>query len=447
MICFTRVIIGFILASVGFTSHQVLAEHEPRFLGEQVSLDEMLETLKVLTGESAIDGGRFLSNRFSEGNRQLVRNFLANKLTGLGYEVWKESTWVEGVSVVNIVAQKMKNDMRPAVEVVTHYDSAGVDVTGADDNGSGVAAGVEIARVLKDSSSQYPLRFVFTDLEERGFIGSSFHVELLKRREKSQLHKAFVLDMLGSHGAGRQQRLDFVFGETPGAHDWGNRILAQQLRYNDRDQKLFMQEHYGNPHMGDHGPYWFSGLDAVFVRESYETFSPYYHTPQDTIQNMNLDYYLKSVSTVLEHIANEAQAEIPVGLRAKYLSRVEHYNRLINKEFDSTTDFLAEIKPLQQFFWRLIRLEKIPTLKRLWKRVSTMIGARYFGQASAEEQFRTAFLAEAQQLKLNIETTIQSSESETVIRTRVEQLLEAFGRKYDLDMTNRSLCQQLLEMK
>ena len=54
---------------------------------------------------------------------------------------------------------------------------------GADDNCSGVAGVLEVARRLSGLRLKKSVRFVFYDMEEIGMVGSRYHVALLGDKE------------------------------------------------------------------------------------------------------------------------------------------------------------------------------------------------------------------------------------------------------------------------
>src|SRR6185503_17270439 len=94
---------------------------------------------------------------------------------------------------------------RELVVVGAHYDSV-PDCPGADDNGSALAALLEIGRTLAPLRRRHDLRLVAFDLEETGFRGSRHHAaECAWARQPIRLMMS--LEMLGycSHEPGSQQ--------------------------------------------------------------------------------------------------------------------------------------------------------------------------------------------------------------------------------------------------
>ncbi|MBC7188425.1 MAG: M28 family peptidase [Calditrichaeota bacterium] len=79
-----------------------------------------------------------------------------------------------------------------------HIDSAGPEVPGANDDASGVATVLELARVWKDRPRRYTMLFVAFGGEERGLLGSTFFAEHFRDLPKAML--MLSLDMTGADG-------------------------------------------------------------------------------------------------------------------------------------------------------------------------------------------------------------------------------------------------------
>ena len=67
---------------------------------------------------------------------------------------------------------------------------------GADDNGTGIAALLEIARAIKDAPARSPVRLVAFDLEEYGLAGSRAYAQHLHHQGET-LRLMLSLEMLG----------------------------------------------------------------------------------------------------------------------------------------------------------------------------------------------------------------------------------------------------------
>ncbi|MDI3522324.1 MAG: aminopeptidase YwaD [Bacillota bacterium] len=198
----------------------------------------------------------------------------------------------------NVIASRppeaAKNPGGQVVVISAHLDSAG---PGANDNASGVAAALELARILKSYPIERELRFLFFGAEERGLLGSEHYVAGLSEEELARIVAVFNLDMVGTSYGDRSVLTAWtVTGErnivTDCAVAAGARLGSAVL--NSRTTR------------SDHAPFEYVGVPAAtFLRLPMEEV---YHTPDDTVE--------KNISAG----RLEDSAEI-VGAAAYYLAR------------------------------------------------------------------------------------------------------------------------------
>lgn len=143
---------------------------------------QLTETLQFLT---KLQPPRNLQNLESLNQSA---NYIFEKLKSYGYEPKYQEFEALGQSYKNIIATFNPNRFAPLV-VGAHYDVAH-DTPGADDNGSGVAALLEIARLLKESEAlpqaklKNSVELVFYSLEEP---------PAFRTRDMGSYHHAFSL--------------------------------------------------------------------------------------------------------------------------------------------------------------------------------------------------------------------------------------------------------------
>jgi hypothetical protein len=136
--------------------------------------------------------------------------YIERTLQGLGYAVDRQIFSVAGRAVRNVEA-KLDPRIEPAASLVVgaHYDSY-ENAPGANDNGTGVAAVLELARLLKGWQPQrLRLRLVLFVNEEPPYfrtpdMGSWRYAKLLSEREE-EIHGMISLETLGA------------FSEKPGS--------------------------------------------------------------------------------------------------------------------------------------------------------------------------------------------------------------------------------------
>jgi Zn-dependent M28 family amino/carboxypeptidase len=111
---------------------------------------------------------------------------------------------------VNLVAERPGQDDRVVI-VGAHYDTVSAAVAGADDDASGVVAGLAVARALAGCALRHGLRFVAFDEEERGLRGSRAYARSLESSGVApQVIANINLEMLGydSNDDGRALLVD-----------------------------------------------------------------------------------------------------------------------------------------------------------------------------------------------------------------------------------------------
>jgi hypothetical protein len=110
----------------------------------------------------------------SPANRR-VRDRIVSRFAGLGYETALQSRFACNAAAVcgpveNIIARRPASG-HDTVLMLAHYDSVPAG-PGASDDGMGVAALLEIARIIRDESFRNDVVFLITDGEEGGLLGA-----------------------------------------------------------------------------------------------------------------------------------------------------------------------------------------------------------------------------------------------------------------------------------
>jgi aminopeptidase S len=128
-------------------------------------------------------------------------------LESAGYAVERRQFTDAGVSSVNVLAERA-GTVAGVVMIGAHLDSVAAG-PGINDNGSGVAAVLVIARALAGlPRPERTIRFAFWGAEEGGPFGSAAYVDGLSTAELEEIVAYLNFDMLGSPNAVR-----FVYDE------------------------------------------------------------------------------------------------------------------------------------------------------------------------------------------------------------------------------------------
>lgn len=130
------------------------------------------------------------------GNPELnkTRDWLFNYYSQLGYTPQLDSFNLNTTLLYNVIAEK-KGISSKYILVCGHYDTrTGV---GANDNGSGVAVIMEMARLIKEVETEYSVRFINFSGEELGLLGSLHYANNIIGANDTNLLFVFNIDQLG----------------------------------------------------------------------------------------------------------------------------------------------------------------------------------------------------------------------------------------------------------
>ena len=119
----------------------------------------------------------------------LARNYIAGQLESSGYQVGFQVYQIDGEDYANIEVSRL-GDVYPdeIIIVGAHYDAV-IGAPGANDNGSGVAALLELAGRFKHANLSRTIRFIAFVNEEppyfmSGTMGSDFYARQAARRQE-----------------------------------------------------------------------------------------------------------------------------------------------------------------------------------------------------------------------------------------------------------------------
>ncbi|MDQ1816554.1 M28 family peptidase [Massilia sp. CCM 9210] len=256
--------------------------------------------------------------------------YLEATLAAQGYAVRRDEYTYDGhrvrnleVSIANIAPGKQPERI---YIVGAHYDSA-PGTPGANDNGSGSAAVVELARMFKGAvpAPGNELRFVLFVNEEPPYfggegMGSRHHARALKARGQ-HVEAALILETIGYYtNAKNSQR--YPPGVSAFYPDQGNFIafvgtlgsssLVRKTVSAFRKASSFPAESLAAPSFvkgvtwSDHTSYNKEGYDAVMITDTATMRYPHYHRSTDTPDK--LDY--ASMAKVVDGMAKVIQAMV-----------------------------------------------------------------------------------------------------------------------------------------
>ena len=272
--------------------------------------------------------------RYTSSDRQEARDYIAEELRAAGWEP-KQQDFEGGV---NLYADRPGTDPEAGtILLAAHYDTVALS-PGADDNATGIATVLEIARLLGNRPTPRSLRVAFFDLEEIGLLGSiAFAGDEQLRQD---IKGAIVLDMVGyaCYIPGCQQypsglaiappsdKGDFLAAIGDAAHTpllaafepkgslaragarAGARARARAGDSRDLSPVLTPVFSFAVPLGGiltpnvmrsDHAPFWYWGIGAVLVTDTANFRSPHYHEPSDIPAYIDRAFFVGSAQVAV----------------------------------------------------------------------------------------------------------------------------------------------------
>ncbi len=233
-------------------------------------------------------------NETIEPNASLVNNETVSSIPVIFLR--SKQVLNEGSNTVKLAVKVVRDGLRPAYNVAgyidngaenwviigAHYDHLGwsfddgvpVVNNGADDNATGTAGVIELARYLKQSGSKKN-NYLFCAFsgEEKGLIGSTYFTNS-KTLELEKINYMIDLDMIGRLN---DKRAITVFG-TGTSPEWKKTIGPSN------EVQLKIKQSKSGVGGSDHMPFYYKDIPDIFIHTGLH---PDYHTPADDTDRVN----------------------------------------------------------------------------------------------------------------------------------------------------------------
>ena len=238
-------------------------------------------------GLPLVKGGKQEESPFAKGGKQ------------------EESPLGKGGKQDNLGIEKRIEKRLPPIVIGAHYDTA-PGSPGADDNATGVAVLLELARDIASGPLKYPVQLVAFDMEEYGYLGSSHHAAKYKQQQES-IRLMISLEMLGycnrnpnsqSYPAGLKYfypntgNFIALIGTLRTVPDLIN--LSGKIRKSGQPCEWLPVPNRGlivpDTRRSDHVPFWDNGYRAIMVTDTANMRNPHYHRGSDRIETLDLDF-------------------------------------------------------------------------------------------------------------------------------------------------------------
>lgn len=223
-----------------------------------------------------------LSSQFTS-----AATWAADQLQNLGYQVELLPINVGSGESYNVIADHSGNESEAhkLVLVTAHLDSVNLTggreapAPGADDNASGAAGVLEIARVLAEHSAKHDLRLILFGGEEQGLHGSKQYVSGLTTGERARISAVINMDMVATLNTSSPTVL------LEGAPV--SRTLMEELAEAAATYTSLAVQTSENPFASDHVPFINELIPAVLTIEGTDSSNTNVHTANDTLDHIN----------------------------------------------------------------------------------------------------------------------------------------------------------------
>lgn len=293
----------------------------------ELSVDEQAVAQSLRADVEHLAGD--IGERNVQHHRQLIAaaDFIDGELVKAGYQPARQSYDTKGRACDNIEVELAGGELAGEIVIVgAHYDSAN-GTAGANDNGSGAAALLTLARRLAGVKPTRTVRFVAFVNEEMPYfetdqMGSLVYARRCRAR-KENVVAMVSLETIGYYSdAPNSQKYPLPFslvypstGNFIGfIGDVASGELVQRVVTTFRRETKFPSEGGALPGeidgvgWSDHWSFWQQGYPAVMVTDTALFRYPHYHAAEDTPDKLDYDR-LARVVVGLDHVVRDLAGE------------------------------------------------------------------------------------------------------------------------------------------
>ena len=298
----------------------------------QINADSVLRTVNDLENF----GSRFALR--TGGNRE-VAEYLVQRLENYGIPAvvdsffQESSNWITGdyaqwfYNVRGILSSDAPKD-DSIVIVGAHLDAISYDseynllaqAPGADDNASGTAVMIELARICHTNDLHFKrdIHFMAYDGEELGLLGS--YNDAWKRTETGDRVAVMLNNDMVSYQPDDDWKLTLHWYDN--SLDIVSRAAEICSQYTNITPVIPSASENGNSHYSDSYAYYYFGFRAVFAIE--HTFSTSYHTFHDVSDSNNYDFLADVARYNMALLVDYTELDNTVGIEEQSVAQMAH---------------------------------------------------------------------------------------------------------------------------
>ncbi len=299
---FPKLAVLFCLSTVLNSTAQVF---NPYYNGivENVSASNILDDLETFVDFGVKEPG---TNAIEN-----AKDWIINRYQDLGYSnIETQDFNVFGETTSNIIITKTGSVYPNTFLIIDgHYDT--VNGPGANDNGSGTVLILELARLLKDVDTEYSIKFIHFSGEEDGLIGSEYYVNNTVIPQNLDIKLVLNIDQVGGVAGMNNNTITCERDESsPNSNNAASAQATQEMA-NCFGLYSNLQTTISNAYGSDYVPFENNGEVITGLYETNE--SPYTHSPNDIIENMDPEYVFEVTKGALGSALHFAVAKETLG--------------------------------------------------------------------------------------------------------------------------------------
>ena len=300
---------------------------------ENVSASNILDDLETFVDFGVKEPG---SNEIEN-----AKDWIIERYQSLGYTAIETQDFnVFGQTTSNIIITKTGSVYPNTFLIIDgHYDT--VNGVGANDNGSGTALILEIARLLKDVDTEYSIKFIHFSGEEEGLIGSEYYVNNTVIPQNLDIKLVFNIDEVGGVAGMNNNTIVCERDESsPNSNNAASAIATQEMA-NCFGLYSNLQTEISYAYSSDYIPFENNGEVITGLYEANE--SPYTHSPNDIIENMDPNYVFEVTKGALGSALHFAIAREPLGVSENnFAEKIVLYPNPSTGKFTINSNSLSE---------------------------------------------------------------------------------------------------------
>ncbi len=240
---------------------------------------------------------------------QFVGEHLAELGLDVTYHQWSGSTYPNVIG--EITGQVNPDDI---YIFSAHLDDMplGATAPGADDNASGVVAALIAADIFSQYNWGCTIRFGLWTGEEQGLLGSHAYAQHAYNQGEN-IRGVINLDMISWNTPGSSRDIDLHANAAMPATLTLAQLFAEAVA--DYEVNLIPGIVPNGTGASDHASFWQYGYTAILGIEDFGDFNPRYHTVNDRLQYLDMDYYtdfVKASVATFAHMSDCLMACEPV---------------------------------------------------------------------------------------------------------------------------------------